>query len=81
MPVDTHLFDEQQEAKESMNGISYFLLKLEVISDATLCESDTEDFVRRVEREKLIWFGQLKRKEVYITVCDSWLDGLFHFQY
>ena len=54
MPVDMHLFDEQQEAKESMNGISYFLLKLEVISDATLCESDTENFVRRIEREKLI---------------------------
>ena len=54
MPVDMHLFDEQQEAKESMNGISYFLLKLEVISDATLCGSDTEDFVRHVEREKLI---------------------------
>ena len=36
MPVDTHLFDERQESKESMNGISYFLLKLEVIS--TICE-------------------------------------------
>ena len=81
MPVSMHLFDEQQEAKESMNGISYFLLKLEVISDANICESDTEDFVRRVEREKLIWFGQLKRKEVYITVCNSWLVGLFHIQY
>ena len=54
MPVSMHLFDEQQEAKESMNGISYFLLKLEVISDATPCESDTEDFVQRIEREKLV---------------------------
>ena len=76
-----HLFDEQQESQESMNGISYFLLELEVISDATKGESDKEDFVRRIEREKLIWFGQLKRKEVYITVCNSWLVGLFHFQY
>ena len=54
MPVDTHLFDERQESKESMNGISYFLLKLEVISDATNGESDKEDFVRLIEREKLI---------------------------
>ena len=49
-----HLFDEQQESQESMNGISYFLLELEVISDATKGESDKEDFVRRIEREKLI---------------------------
>ena len=54
MPVDIRLFDEQQEAKESMNGISYFLLKLEVISDATICESDTEDFFQCIKREN--WF-------------------------
>ena len=54
MPVDTHKFDERQESKESMSGISYFLLKLEVISDATIGESDKEDFVRRIEGKN--WF-------------------------
>ena len=81
MPVDTHLFDERQESKESIGGISYFLLKLEVIFDATIWESDKENFDRRVERKKLIWFDQLKRREVYITVCNSWIVGLFHFKY
>ena len=49
-----HLFDERQKSKEKMNGISFFLLKLEVISDATNGESDKEDFVRRIEGKN--WF-------------------------
>ena len=67
MPLDMHLFDEQQEAKESMNGFSYFLLKLEVISDATICESDTEDFfsVHRKGKIDLIWPIKEKRGLYY----------------
>ena len=49
MPVDTHLFDERQESKESIGGISYFLLKLEVISNASNAENDKEDFVWRIK--------------------------------
>ena len=69
------MFDERQEPKESRNGISYFLLKLEVISDITNGERVTKRillgaskgknrFDKEYNRSKKLFSDEVKHAEI-----------------